>query len=57
MDDKELKPCPFCGGTKIKIDSIPNVAQFYRCEKCKARGPYWTTGENADKKWNTRINN
>jgi len=36
---KELKPCPFCGSSHIKIDAIPNVAQFYRCERCKARGP------------------
>ena len=51
----ELKPCPFCGGCNIKIDAIPSVAQFYRCEKCKSKGPYWTADQGAKEKWNTRA--
>ena len=51
----ELKPCPFCGGKDVKVDAIPSVAQFYRCERCKAKGPYWTAGEDAKEKWNTRA--
>ena len=50
----ELKPCPFCGGTKLKIDQKtssstkwkpetkrcePLVVVTVRCNKCHARGP------------------
>ena len=51
----KLKPCPFCGGTDIRIDAIPSIAQFYRCERCKAKGPYWTADGGAKEKWNTRA--
>lgn len=51
---EELKPCPFCGGTDIKLDAVPAVAQFYRCERCKAKGPYWIAGAGAKELWNVR---
>lgn len=43
----ELKPCPFCGSTKLKVESKHNGAHYYqgthsasvRCGKCHARGP------------------
>lgn len=43
----ELKPCPFCGGTKLKIDSKrtfqyggkKHCSVSIRCMKCRARGP------------------
>ena len=43
----ELKPCPFCGGTKLKIDSkrtfqhgkTRHCSVTVRCMKCHARGP------------------
>lgn len=43
----ELKPCPFCGGTKLKIDSKrtfkygkeKHCSVTVRCMKCHARGP------------------
>lgn len=47
----ELKPCPFCGGTKLKIDSKSKAAGWtgidarveqttfsVRCNVCHARG-------------------
>ena len=47
----ELKPCPFCGGTKLKIDKkstragynglgdrVENHTFSVRCNKCHARG-------------------
>lgn len=45
--DIELKPCPFCGNTKLKIESKHNGkwstvgthAASVRCSKCHARGP------------------
>lgn len=43
----KLQPCPFCGGTKQKIDikqTFPHSQMKYcsvtvRCMKCHARGP------------------
>lgn len=43
----ELKPCPFCGNTKVKVESKHNGTHYYcgthsasvRCSKCHARGP------------------
>ena len=43
----ELKPCPFCGGTKLKIDSKRTYVYgdeyrcsvTVRCMKCHARSP------------------
>ena len=43
----EIKPCPFCGNTKLKVESKHHGAHYYsgthsasvRCGKCHARGP------------------
>lgn len=45
--DIELKPCPFCGSAKLKIESKHNGkwhntgthSASVRCSKCHARGP------------------
>jgi rRNA maturation endonuclease Nob1 len=38
----ELKPCPFCGGTKLKVERKSRLAGWngldisgYRCSKCR----------------------
>lgn len=43
---QELKPCPFCGGANLKIESKHNGTHYWtgtysvtvRCAKCHARG-------------------
>jgi Lar family restriction alleviation protein len=43
----EIKPCPFCGNTKLKVESKHHGSHYYegthsatvRCSKCHARGP------------------
>lgn len=43
----EPNPCPFCGSTKLKVDSKHHGTHYYtgthsatvRCNKCHARGP------------------
>lgn len=62
MPNKELKPCPFCGGTKLKIEQKTSsngkwnyetkridklVVVTVRCNKCHTRGP--TTSMYAEK--------
>lgn len=47
MSDTKLKPCPFCGGTKLKIDSKrtfrhggkKHCSVTVRCMRCHARSP------------------
>lgn len=46
MDDKQLKPCPFCGSNKLKIDSKrtynyknKHCSVTVRCMRCHARSP------------------
>lgn len=51
MENKELLPCPFCGGESLKVEGkVKNVGGYWsgvptrrltvsvRCNKCKARG-------------------
>lgn len=50
MDDVKLKPCPFCGSTKLKINWKTRKTRYstyecfcyrtlsVRCNVCKARG-------------------
>lgn len=38
MASDELKPCPFCGGTKIKSDSDDGIF-WHKCGGCGATGP------------------
>lgn len=70
MSEKELKPCPFCGG---KVDyvhtshrDLMNRSHHYVCRKCKATvfidtvGKYKsveTTEQEAIKFWNRRADN
>lgn len=47
MNETKLKPCPFCGGTKLKIDKKSKLVNYrhvaiftvsVRCSCCHARG-------------------
>lgn len=41
IEDKELKPCPFCGYDKLKLDQKmrgSNITYSVRCNRCHARG-------------------
>lgn len=53
MPETKLKPCPFCGSTKLKIDSKRKLIHYkhtvyyttsVRCSCCHARGET-TSGE------------
>ena len=51
-DEKtELKPCPFCGGTMLKItkaqlsNSKTGHSVYIRCKQCFARGPKVNVGD------------
>lgn len=55
---KQLKPCPFCGHTKM-LDGFdyPNDNELFRCvmcPNCAARSQCATSDEQAIKNWNER---
>lgn len=44
IENVEISPCPFCGNTKLKVDSshwstVGTHSATVRCSKCHARGP------------------
>ena len=60
---EQLKPCPFCGGTKVKIMAYPHFTDWSRpyhaeCEtvSCYAQGPWGDTEKDAAHLWNIRTN-
>jgi Lar family restriction alleviation protein len=53
MPDRELLPCPFCGG-EAEADGLPNYA-YYMCKECGASSKTCTTEENARAAWNRRV--
>ena len=69
IEEKKLKPCPFCGYDKLKLDKKQrnsNITYSVRCNRCHARGGSSGTSifsyEEQDKakneairKWNKRM--
>lgn len=53
--NKELKPCPFCGGRAAVVESSPvYLAYRVRCRRCGAETGMYTTAINAVRCWNDR---
>lgn len=48
-DKQELKPCPFCGHTRIMVDS-----NEVWCLKCAANMPFLTEKDGI-RRWNLRA--
>ena len=51
--NKELKPCPFCGGEAEKEWGIPSIF-WIKCTGCGVEGSQHGSLEEAIKAWNTR---
>lgn len=65
-DRRNLKFCPFCGGTaELKLSRVKGFFrrlfsrfthyQYVKCSKCGASTELQVTTENATDKWNMRI--
>ena len=54
MKNKELLPCPFCGG-EVNILVFGGV-YMVQCENCRIATDIDTEKETAIKVWNTRTN-
>jgi len=54
----ELKPCPFCGSTDLKISAqeadLYGDVLFVHCKDCDACGPAHEDAEDAKAAWNKR---
>ena len=52
MNNKELLPCPFCGGEAESIDFFPRF--FVKCKNCGANTGFHLNISNAIEAWNER---
>lgn len=64
MENKVLKPCPFCGSNKLKVDKNTRngrITYSVRCNICHARGgasgfeSYWFEPDTLAKRMNEHI--
>lgn len=56
MDKKDLRPCPFCGGTNLDYARHESGPSPVHCFTCGARGPHIGTPEQcAPELWNQRT--
>lgn len=59
--NKELKPCPFCGGTAELQNSGTLMKSFVRCTECGAESqrveisPFYASNDEAIRAWNLRV--
>ena len=53
----ELKPCPFCGGTKVIVYTNVNLRGDCagHCYQCGTYGPFCEDEEDAITAWNRRV--
>lgn len=57
MKNKELLPCPFCGGEAIKVCGTFNKKICgVMCIDCRAATSVYETNEKAINAWNNRVN-
>ena len=50
----ELKPCPFCGGTRVMVLWEVDIC-YAECDKCGAKGSPEFATDDAIRSWNRRI--
>ena len=50
----ELRPCPFCESTQLRMERAESDGYFVVCEVCEAEGPFAWIEANATDRWNTR---
>ena len=53
----KLKPCPFCGSSKVAIEEADDFLFYVECAKCGSKGADSTDADRAVENWNKRTNN
>lgn len=57
---EELKPCPFCGGEAVLVDSGTDIlirCYCISCRNCRCNSDWLKTRKEAIGAWNRRANN
>lgn len=56
MPIRQLKPCPFCASSRVKMefDKDRDEWWFVGCTRCCAIGPAWSNQDRAAALWNAR---
>lgn len=54
-DESKLKPCPFCGGDELPVESDTGCGAYVRCPKCTTMGPSADNDIEAVQRWNERY--
>jgi Lar family restriction alleviation protein len=55
MSAPKLKPCPFCGGDRVRVvTSATSKFAFIHCDVCQSQGPFMKTPD-AIAAWNRRT--
>ncbi len=49
-----MKPCPFCGSSQVRVESLLGGRNIPRCDECLVIGPTCATVEIAISEWNRR---
>ncbi len=54
MKEEKIKPCPFCGSTRVQAGGV-GPYYFVSCHLCKADGPLDKSRKQAIEAWNNAI--
>ena len=52
-----LKPCPFCGGTRMHSEAPTGLSMWYRCQTCSCTGGHSASDagpKRMQEQWNSR---
>lgn len=57
MTNKELLPCPFCGGKGVPdtVEALRETHHFIRCLSCACEGPWARSASGSAYWWNMRV--
>lgn len=53
----KLKPCPFCGGSDLRIIEAHWIKSAVICKQCGSASGCYDTEQQAIEAWNRRVEN
>jgi Lar family restriction alleviation protein len=52
---RDIKPCPFCGGTEVVCTQMDDSSWFVECRTCYATGPMGVSRAEAIGRWDLQL--